>query len=163
MKKISWFLELTTRSIAVGGLSILLFQAFLIVIDGVLRFTISVSMDIVRDVGPLATAVAVACCLPVVLMEGGNIIMRPFAGLRSPAAVRGIDAFASLFSSVVMAVLGVQFFKYAHEQLKANEITFMLGIPKYPFYYAIASIIILGAAAQLFRFVELAIIREGRK
>lgn len=154
MKNVNRILEVIARSVAVAGLSILLIQALLIVLDGILRFTVSVSIDLVRDLGPLVTAVAAACCLPVVLSEGGNIVMRPLADLR-PGLVRVIDCSASAFGAVVTGVLAFQMFVYAHEKLKANEITFMLEIPKYPGYYIIAAIVSLAAVIQFSRLLEL--------
>jgi hypothetical protein len=71
-------------------------QAAFIVAHGILRSVLATAIDVVRDIGSLTAAVAASCCLPLVLLEGGNITMRPLADVFSRPVVRALEIFAAL-------------------------------------------------------------------
>jgi len=78
-----------TRALSVVGLIALMGLATMTLADGLLRWLASRPIEGVRDLGGLAIAVAIACCIPVGLMERGNIAIRLGAIL---STVRRSDA-----------------------------------------------------------------------
>ena len=59
----------STRALSVVGLLALMVLAFLTLANGLLRWAINQPIAGVVDVGGLAIAIAVCCCLPVAMME----------------------------------------------------------------------------------------------
>src|SRR3954467_3143217 len=102
----------TTRALSVLGLIALMGLAAMTLADGLLRWLANRPIEGVRDLGGLAIAVAIACCLPVVLMERGNIAIRLGASLH-PRLGRLLDAFAALAVSAILAAMAWQIWIYA--------------------------------------------------
>ena len=65
-----------TRALSVVGLIALMGLAAMTLADGLLRWLANRPIEGVRDLGGLAIAVAIACCIPVGLVERGNIAIR---------------------------------------------------------------------------------------
>src|SRR3954467_8737538 len=65
-----------TRALSVVGLVALMGLAAMTLADGLLRWLANRPIEGVRDLGGLAIAVAIACCIPVGLVERGNIVIR---------------------------------------------------------------------------------------
>src|SRR6476661_2775965 len=98
-----------TRALSVVGLIALMGLATMTLADGLLRWAANHPIEGVRDLGGLAIAVAIACCLPVGLMERANIAIRLGRGLIG----RGLEAFASSVVCVALALAAWQFWLYA--------------------------------------------------
>lgn len=130
-----------TRALSVGGLIALMFLAVMTLADGTLRWLASTPIEGVRDVGALAIALAVSCCIPVGLMERGNITIRVAATAIGPGAGRFLDAFAAIVVEAVMAVMAWEFTLLAGKLAKAGETTWLLKIPVAPFWYGVAAIL----------------------
>src|SRR6267143_261212 len=116
--------------------------------DGLLRWLANRPIEGVRDLGGLAIAVAISCCLPVVLMERGNITIR-LGGLLHPMAGRLLDALAALIVCAVLALAAWQFWLYAAKMARAHETTFVLQIPIAPFWFGVDVILWLAVLVQL--------------
>jgi len=137
-----------TRALSVVGLIALMGLASMTLADGLLRWLASRPIEGVRDLGGLAIAVAIACCLPVGLMERGNIAIR-LGGHVHPALGRVLDAFAALAVCAVLAVAAWQFWIYAAKMARAHETTFVLQIPVAPFWFGVDVILWLAVLVQL--------------
>ena len=74
-----------TRALSVVGLTALMSLAVMTIADGLMRWIANRPIEGVRDLGGLAIALAIACCLPVVMIEKGNITIR-LAGNGQPDA-----------------------------------------------------------------------------
>ena len=61
--------KLLAQALAVIGLGALLCFAVMTMADGMLRFFFAHPIDAVRDLGGLVAAFAVACCIPVAIVE----------------------------------------------------------------------------------------------
>src|SRR5260221_11819997 len=106
--------------------------ATMTVADGLLRWLASRPIEGVRDLGGLAIAVAIACCIPVGLMERGNIAIR-LGALLHPRVGKLLDATAALIVCIVLALAAWQFWLYAAKMARAHEATFVRQIPIPPF------------------------------
>ncbi|MBV9628552.1 MAG: hypothetical protein JO230_10685, partial [Xanthobacteraceae bacterium] len=62
-----------TRALSVLGLLALMVLAFVTLANGLLRWLFNQPIAGVVDVGALAIAIAVSCCIPVSLMERSHI------------------------------------------------------------------------------------------
>ncbi|MCW5773827.1 MAG: TRAP transporter small permease subunit, partial [Rhodospirillaceae bacterium] len=98
-----------TRALSILGLVALMVLAFLTLANGLLRWAINHPIAGVVDVGALAIAIAVCCCLPVAQMERSHIAFRLVSAL-SPALGRILDAIASVAVFVVLVLMAWEFF-----------------------------------------------------
>jgi TRAP-type C4-dicarboxylate transport system permease small subunit len=137
-----------TRALSVVGLIALMGLASMTLIDGLLRWLANRPIEGVRDLGGLAIAVAIACCIPVGLVERGNIAIR-LGGTLHPAVGRLLDAIAALVVCAVLAVAAWQFWIYAAKLAHAHETTFVLQIPIAPFWFGVDVILWLAVLVQL--------------
>lgn len=136
-----------TRALSVVGLAALMGLAAMTLLDGLLRWLANHPIEGVRDIGNLAIAVAIACCLPVVLVERGNITIR-LGSLASPTLGRVLDALAALLVCAVLATIAWQFWLYAEKMARAHETTFVLQIPIAPFWFGVDVILWLATLVQ---------------
>src|SRR3954467_966988 len=137
-----------TRALSVVGLVALMGLASMTLLDGLLRWLVNRPIEGVRDLGGLAIAVAIACCLPVGLVERGNIAIRLGASV-SAGLGRVLDAAAAIVVAVVLAIAAWQFWIYADKLSRARETTFVLQIPVAPFWMGVDAILWLAVLVQL--------------
>lgn len=137
-----------TRALSVVGLIALMGLATMTLLDGLLRWLANRPIEGVRDLGGLAIAVAIACCLPVGLMERSNIAIRLGASVNA-AFGRVLDALAAIAVFLVLAVAAWQFWIYAGKLARAHETTFVLQIPVAPFWMGVDAILWLAVLVQL--------------
>lgn len=137
----------STRALSVLGLFALMILAFITLANGLLRWLINQPIAGVVDVGALAIAIAVACCIPVSLMERSHITFRLVPSI-SPRLGRCLDVFAALAVAVVLTLMAWQFWIYAGELATSGERTYVLKIPAAPFWYATDVILWIAAAVQ---------------
>jgi TRAP-type C4-dicarboxylate transport system permease small subunit len=129
-----------TRALSVVGLAALMGLATMTLVDGLMRWLANRPIEGVRDLGGLAIAVAIACCLPVVMMERGNITIR--LGSRLGATFgRVLDAVAAIVVCAVLAAMAWQFWLYSAKMAHAHETTFVLQIPIAPFWFGVDAIL----------------------
>lgn len=134
--------------ISIVGLSALMFLALMTLADGMLRWLFSTPIEGVRDAGSLAIAVAVACCIPVGLIERSNITLRFMQTVAGPATGKVLDAFASLVVGAVIIAVAWQFTQYAGKLARAGETTWVLKIPVAPFWYGVSAIFWISVLVQ---------------
>jgi TRAP-type C4-dicarboxylate transport system permease small subunit len=139
---------ISTRALSVLGLVALMILAFLTLANGLLRWAINQPISGVVDVGALAIAIAVCCCMPVALMERSHIAFRLAAAL-SPRLGRVLDALAAVAVAVVLALMAYEFHLYADSLVASGERTYVLKIPAAPFWYAADAILWIAVAVQL--------------
>ena len=131
-----------TRALSVVGLIALMALAAMTLADGLLRWLANRPIEGVRDLGGLAIAVAIACCIPAGLVERGNIAIRL-------GASKVLDAFAALLVTAVLAAAAWQFWIYAAKMARARETTFVLQIPVAPFWFGVDLILWIAVLVQL--------------
>ena len=129
-----------TRALSVVGLIALMGLAAMTLADGLLRWLANRPIEGVRDLGGLAIAVAISCCIPIVMMERGNITIR-LGRLLSERLGRVLDALAALVVLGVLAVAAWQLWIYAGKLLQARETTFVLQIPTAPFWFGVDAVL----------------------
>jgi TRAP-type C4-dicarboxylate transport system permease small subunit len=137
-----------TRALSGVGLLALMALAAMTLADGLMRWLAGQPIQGVRDVGALAIALAVSCCLPVGLMEKGNITIR-LAGRWSPAAGRLLDLIAALLVLAVVAAMAWQFWVHARNIAQGGETTWVLRLPTAPFWYGVDAVLWCAALVQL--------------
>ncbi len=138
----------STRALSVLGLVALMILAFLTLANGLLRWLANQPIAGVVDVGALAIAIAVCCCMPVALMERSHITFRLVSAM-SPAFGRVLDALAAIAVAVVLALMAREFYAYAGSLVASGERTYVLKIPAAPFWYAADAILWTAVAVQL--------------
>src|SRR3954466_5492822 len=136
-----------TRALSVVGLIALMGLAGMTLADGLMRWLASRPIEGGRDLGGLAIAVAIACCLPVGLVERSNIVIRLGATL-SPLLGRILDALAAILVCGILAAMAWQFWIYADKMARARETTFVLQIPVAPFWHGVDAILWFAVLVQ---------------
>ena len=142
------------NGLAVAGLGLLLILAVFTLLDGLLRATLNMPIDLVREIGDMVAAIAGACCLPIALLQRNNIVLRLFERILRPRGVRVIDTLAALLVEIVMIVMAWQFLLFSLKTMRAGDVTWLLNWPKAPFWFAVDAIIWAAAAVQAFVLVE---------
>src|SRR5215813_1446051 len=137
----------STRALSVLGLFALMILAFITLANGLLRWLVNQPIAGVVDVGALAIAIAVACCIPVSLMERSHITFRLVSSI-NPRLCRWLDLFADIAVVVVLVLMAWQFWVYAGELVATGERTYVLKIPAAPFWYVTDVILWIAAAVQ---------------
>lgn len=145
------------QALVVAGLGALLCFAVMTMADGLLRFFFARPIDAVRDVGGLVAAFAVACCIPVAIIERSNITIRFVSSIIGPRAGRIADAAAAVLVEIVLVLMTWQFVVFAKQAQATGGATWMLRIPSAPFWGAVA--VILGISALLQIVVGFKILR----
>lgn len=128
------------RMLSVVGLGGLCLLAAMTLADGLGRRLFNMSIDGVRDIGGLVTAVAVASCLPMGLVERTHITVKVFAKT-SAALADAVNAFASLVVFAVCVAMAWQLQSYAGKLAHARETSWVLQIPVSPFWWVVAVIL----------------------
>lgn len=136
-----------TRFLSVLGLFALMVLAFVTLANGLLRWLVNQPIAGVVDVGALAIAIAVSCCIPVSMMERSHITFR-LVSSASPALGRLLDIFANVTVAVVLGLMAWQFWVYAGELVSTGERTYVLKVPAAPFWYASDAILWIATAVQ---------------
>ena len=137
----------STRALSVLGLFALMVLAFITLANGLLRWLVNQPIAGVVDVGALAIAIAVSCCIPVSLMERSHITFR-LVSSASPRLGRVLDVFADIAVAVVLVLMAWQFWVYAGELVATGERTYVLKLPAAPFWYVADVIFWIAAAVQ---------------
>lgn len=136
-----------TRALSVVGLIALMGLATMTLLDGLLRWLANQPIEGVRDLGGLAIAVAIACCIPVGLVERGNIAIR--LGEHANATLgRVLDALSGILVCTLLAAMAWQFFIYAEKMLRAHETTFVLQLHIAPFWFGVDAILWIAVVVQ---------------
>ena len=138
-----------TRALSGAGLLALMFLAVMTLADGLARWLANQPIEGVRDIGAVAIALAVSCCLPVGLMERSNITIRFVESAVGPAAGKVFDALAALAVAVVVVAMAWQFTVFAGKIARAGETTWVLKIPTAPFWYGVSAILWCAVLVQL--------------
>ena len=139
---------LATRALSVAGLLALMVLAVLTLVDGLARWLLNQPIEGVRDIGGVAIALAVSCCIPVGLMERSNITIRFADALAGPVVGKALDALAAVVVAVVVVAIAWQFTLFAGKLARANETTWVLKIPTAPFWYGVAAILWCAVVVQ---------------
>lgn len=148
MNRIEKLVTGTANALAVAGLTILLALAVSTLFDGLLRALANYPLDFVREIGDLVAAICGACCLPIVLLHKNNITLRTFEKFLPPAGARVIDAFADVIMTIVMIAMAWQFYLFSQKTLRAGDVTWMLNVPKAPFWFVVDAILWVTVAVQ---------------
>lgn len=138
-----------TRALSVAGLIGLMVLAVMTLFDGLMRWLANQPIEGVRDVGGLAIALAISCCIPVGLMERSNITIRVAESVGGPKLGKFLDVMAAVIVAIILVALAWQFTVYAGKIAHANETTWVLHIPTAPFWYGVAAILWSAVAVQL--------------
>jgi TRAP-type C4-dicarboxylate transport system permease small subunit len=147
MTQIDWATKALAQALAVLGLGVLLCFAAMTILDGLLRFFFAQPIDIVRDAGNLVAAFAVACCIPVAIVERSNITIRFLSSIAGRYIGQIADFAAAILVEVVLILMTWQFVVFANQARVSGSATWMLRIPTAPIWTAVA--LILGVSAIL--------------
>lgn len=149
MARIDRASKLLAQVLAVIGLGALLCFAVMTMADGLLRFFFARPIDAVRDVGGLVAAFAVACCIPVAIVERSNITIRFLSTIIGPRAGWIADMMAAVLVEIVLVLMTWQFVLFAEQAQATGTATWMLRIPAAPVWAAVAAILGISALLQI--------------
>lgn len=161
MKLIEKIVTGAASFLAVAGLAILLVLATFTLFDGLLRGLANYPLDFVREIGDLVAAVCAACCLPIALLHRSNITLRLFEKVLPRSGSRAVDVFADLLVTVVILGMAWQFWLFSRKTAHAGDVTWLMNVPKAPFWYAVDAILWVAVAVQLFVLVQTVAGRSG--
>jgi TRAP-type C4-dicarboxylate transport system permease small subunit len=150
VKRIEKIVTGAANALAVAGLTALLALAVCTLFDGLLRALANYPLDFVREIGDLVAAICGACCLPIVLLHKNNIVLRIFENLLPPIGARIFDAFADILMTIVMAAMSWEFWLFSIKTMKANDVTWLMNVPKAPFWFAVDIILWVCVVVQTF-------------
>jgi TRAP-type C4-dicarboxylate transport system permease small subunit len=156
---IDWATKALARALAVVGLGVLLCFAAMTILDGLLRFFFASPIDVVRDAGALVAAFAVACCIPVAIVERSNITIRFLSSIVGSRVGQIADVAAAILVEIVLILMTWQFVVFANQARASGSATWMLRIPTAPLWAAVA--LILGISAVLQIVVGVKTLRGG--
>jgi TRAP-type C4-dicarboxylate transport system permease small subunit len=156
MAQIDWATRILARALVVLGLGTLLCFAALTIADGLLRFFFANPIDFVRDAASLIAAFAVACCIPVAIVERSNITIRFLTSIAGRRAGRIADVAAALLVAVILAMMTWRFVLFANEARLSGTATWMLRIPAAPVWAAVALILGLSTLLQIVVIIKTA-------
>jgi len=142
------------NAVAVAGLSLLLILAVFTLLDGLLRAVANTPIDLVREIGDMVAAICGTCCLPIVLLQQNNIVLRMFNRILPPSGVRVIDTIAALVIEIVMIGMAWQFWLFGIKTMRAGDVTWLLNWPKAPFWFAVDGILWVAVAVQTLVLIE---------
>lgn len=155
-------IQTAANSLATAGLLLLLAFAFCTLCDGVLRAFANYPLDFVRELGDLIAALAATSCLPLTILKRGNITLRLLDSVFSPRLVRVIDSVNSAVITVILAGMAWQFWLYAMKSFRAGETTWLLNVPKAPFWFAVDAMFWLALIVQISLLMEDAFANKAR-
>src|ERR1700728_1228774 len=115
MTRIDLATKALARALAVLGLGVLLCFAAMTILDGLLRFFFANPIDIVRDAANLVAAFAVACCIPVAIVERSNITIRFLPSLVGTRAGQIADVAAAVLVEIILILMTWQFVLFAEQ------------------------------------------------
>ncbi len=154
MKSIEKIFTGAANTLAVAGLTVLLALAVCTLFDGLLRALANYPLDFVREIGDLIAAICGACCLPIVLLHKNNIVLRTFENLLPPLGARLFDIVADILMTIVMAVMAWQFWLFGLKTKAANDVTWLMNVPKAPFWFAVDGVLWVCVLVQAFVMVQ---------
>jgi TRAP-type C4-dicarboxylate transport system permease small subunit len=148
MRRIEQIVAGAANFLAVAGLTMLLVLATFTLFDGLLRALVNYPLDVVREVGDLVAAVSGACCLPVALLHRSNITLRIFEKFLPAGGTRAVDVLADVVILIVMVGMAWQFGLFGVKTLQAHDVTWLMNVPKAPFWFVVDAILWVAAAVQ---------------
>src|ERR1700692_1577962 len=146
---IDWATKALARALAVVGLGVLLCFAAITLLGGLLRFFFASPIDVVRDAGALVAAFAVACCIPVAIVERSNITIRFLSSIAGPRVGQIAGVAAAILVEIVLILMMWQFVVFANQARASGSATWMLRIPTAPLWAAVALILGISAVLQI--------------
>lgn len=138
-----------TRVAGIVSMAGLFLIALLTVVDVGLRWLFGAPIEGQADIAEALLPIVIAATF--VSAAWG----RPHVGIRFAGAVLGptvrriLDVLSDLSIAVFLALVVMQFWRYAGEIAEENRQTWVLQIPLYPFWYATAVLLGLTAAIQV--------------
>ena len=144
------------RALAAIGLGALLVFAATTILDGLLRFFAAAPIDAVRDLGGLVAAFAVACCIPLTIIERSSITIRFVSSFIGPASGRVADLAAGVLVELVLLLMTWRFAIFARQTEIDGNATWMLRVPTAPVWWAVTAMIAVAAGLQMLVILDLA-------
>jgi TRAP-type C4-dicarboxylate transport system permease small subunit len=142
------------NTLAVAGLSLLLAFAFFTLCDGLLRALANYPLDFVREIGDLVAAICGACCLPIALLRRSNITLRAFSRVLTPKQLYVVDVAADAVMQVIMIGMAWEFYEFSMKTAHAGDVTWLLNVPKAPFWFVVDAVLWVAAFVQAFAFAQ---------
>jgi len=80
--------------------------------------------------------------------------LRAFSNAFPARAVLTIDSFAAAVVEVLIIAMAWQFYRFSVKTMRAGDVTWLLNIPKAPFWFAVDGILWVAVAVQTFVLIE---------
>ena len=102
-----------------------------------------------NDLAPLAGAVLLSACMPLVVAQRANIAVDFVGQQLGPVAHRRLDDFGAALCALFFALMAWQYVRYAIELAQTGDVTPILRWPVWPWWSAVAGFITITAAVGL--------------
>lgn len=145
-----------TRIVAFLGLVALLSLAAVILANATMRWLFAAPIDGVRDWYKLIIAIAVSSCIPAVMAERQNIVVRFVGRTIKGRGEVGLELFGAVLTLVFLGLLAWQLQIVVGEFWRSGETTETLGFPIAPWWQVVTILFYLSVAVQTVVVVSLA-------
>ena len=144
-----WGIALTRR-VAFGGVIAMLIIATVSIADVILRAVADSPIAGLNEITEVFFAVAIAACFPAGLTQRIHITVDLLANRYGPQVTAWLKFAGSVMLFWMFTLLAWRLADIAAELTEARDISTILEIPVWPFIWAVAGIVALGAIFQFF-------------
>jgi len=144
-----------TRIVAFLGLVALLSLAAVILANAAMRWLFAAPIDGVRDWYKLIIAIAVSSCIPAVMAERQNIVVRFVGRTIKGRGEVALELFGALVTLGFLVLLAWQLQVVVGEFWRSGETTEMLGFKIAPWWQVVTILFYLSVAVQFVVIVSL--------
>ncbi len=155
-------MRLGATILAFGGLFGLTAVALAIVVDVLLRFFFRAPITGLWDIAGLFAAVSVAAFFPLSLISKSHISIKAFGSLIGKRGGRVLDFFAAVVCLVFFALMTWQFYRHAAQLFASGESTPILHAKTAGYWAAVAGLLALSVAAQVFVVLKILSTKSGK-
>ena len=142
-----------TRAIAIAGFLALLGVALATTVDVLLRWIANAPIKGLNDINGLVIVIVIASCLPLVIAERQNIVIRFLGNALGAAPSRWLEALGSAALLAFVALVGWQLVLHTAGMAESGRTTWHLRIPVTPYWSIATALVLLCIPAQAIAFV----------
>ena len=141
-------LDRWTRSVALVGLTGLLFLAFFIILDVLMRWVFNAPFDSVADISQLAMPVVVAATFPVSVLYRQHVTIRFLGKALGPRAAAWLETVGTTLLLFFLILIAWQFTVYTAELKAGNDVTWVVELSLWPWWMVTTMLVLVAIPLQ---------------